>query len=91
MGDVLSGLLAALIAQGVGAPEAARAAVHLHGLAADRRYRELGGPIGITASEVGDAARDILNAAIYGEVAVSGGVAAAQPEWNALASSRPCD
>jgi ADP-dependent NAD(P)H-hydrate dehydratase / NAD(P)H-hydrate epimerase len=65
MGDVLSGLLAALIAQGVDAPAAARAAVHLHGLAADRRYRELGGPIGMTASEVGDAAREILNAAIY--------------------------
>jgi hydroxyethylthiazole kinase-like uncharacterized protein yjeF len=66
MGDVLSGLLAALIAEGASAADAARAAVHLHGLAADQRYRELGGPIGMTASEVGDAAREILNAAIYG-------------------------
>jgi ADP-dependent NAD(P)H-hydrate dehydratase / NAD(P)H-hydrate epimerase len=65
MGDVLSGLLGALIAQGAGATAATCAAVHLHGLAADRRYRELDGPIGMTASEVADAAREILNVAIY--------------------------
>jgi len=65
MGDVLSGLLGALIAQGAGATAATCAAVHLHGLAADRRYRELGGPVGMTASEVADVAREILNAAIY--------------------------
>ena len=65
MGDVLSGLLGALIGQGAEATMATCAAVHLHGLAADRRYRELGGPVGMTASEVADVAREILNAAIY--------------------------
>ena len=65
MGDVLSGLLGALIAQGASATVATCAAVHLHGLAADRRYRELSGPIGMTASEVADVAREILNVAIY--------------------------
>jgi len=65
MGDVLSGMLGALIAQGASAPVATCAAVHLHGLSADCRYRELGGPIGMTASEVADDARSILNAAIY--------------------------
>jgi hydroxyethylthiazole kinase-like uncharacterized protein yjeF len=65
MGDVLSGLLGALIAQGASATAATCAAVHLHGLAADRRCRELSGPIGMTASEVADAAREILNVAIY--------------------------
>jgi ADP-dependent NAD(P)H-hydrate dehydratase / NAD(P)H-hydrate epimerase len=65
MGDVLSGLLGALIGQGASAAAATCAAVHLHGLAADRRCRELGGPIGMTASEVTDAAREILNGEIY--------------------------
>jgi hydroxyethylthiazole kinase-like uncharacterized protein yjeF len=65
MGDVLSGLLGALIAQRASATAATCAAVHLHGLAADRRYRELSGPIGMTASEVADVAREILNVAIY--------------------------
>jgi hydroxyethylthiazole kinase-like uncharacterized protein yjeF len=66
MGDVLSGLLGALLAQGASTTLATCAAVRLHGLAADRRYRDLGGPIGMTASEVADAAREILNIAIYG-------------------------
>jgi hydroxyethylthiazole kinase-like uncharacterized protein yjeF len=65
MGDVLSGLLGALVAQGASAMVATCAAVHLHGLAGDRRNRELSGPIGMTASEVADAAREILNGAIY--------------------------
>ena len=65
MGDVLSGILGALIAQGAQAANATRAAVHVHGLAADRCRQQLGGPVGMTASEVTDAARDILNGAIY--------------------------
>jgi hydroxyethylthiazole kinase-like uncharacterized protein yjeF len=68
MGDVLSGVLGALIAQGAQAANATRAAVHLHGLAADRCRQKQGGPIGMTASEVADAARDILNSAIYAKV-----------------------
>lgn len=61
MGDVLTGMLAALIAQGV-APEAALAAgVYLHGAAADAAVAEGRGPVGLTASEVIDAARDLVN------------------------------
>jgi hydroxyethylthiazole kinase-like uncharacterized protein yjeF len=71
MGDVLSGVLGALIAQGATPAAAACAAVHLHGLAADHLCREMGGPVGMTASEVTDAARDILNAAIYGQLGQS--------------------
>lgn len=41
-GDVLAGVLAALLAQGVEPGLAARAAVELHGLAGDRAGRELG-------------------------------------------------
>ena len=65
MGDVLSGVLGALVAQGTPAPLATCAAVHLHGLAADRCRSQQGGPIGITASEIITAAREILNGAIY--------------------------
>jgi len=65
MGDVLSGVLGALIAQGAPAVTATCAAVCLHGLAADRCRQQVGGPVGITASEVTVAAREILNSAIY--------------------------
>jgi len=65
MGDALSGMLGALIAQGAPAPLATCAAVHLHGLAADQCRAQQGGPIGITASEVIGAARAILNGSIY--------------------------
>jgi NAD(P)H-hydrate epimerase len=41
-GDVLTGLLGALLAQGVAAPLAARAAPLLHGLAADWAAHDLG-------------------------------------------------
>jgi len=39
--------------------------VHLHGLAADRCRARQGGPIGISASEIIDTARELLNRAIY--------------------------
>jgi hydroxyethylthiazole kinase-like uncharacterized protein yjeF len=65
MGDVLSGILGAFLAQGAEAGAALLAAVHLHGLAADTLLEEAGGPIGMTATEVTEAARAILNAAIY--------------------------
>ena len=67
MGDVLSGMIGALISQRAEPAQATYAAVHLHGLAADRLAEEHGGPIGMTASEVSAAARAILNEAIYGE------------------------
>ena len=65
MGDVLSGIVAALIAQGADPMFAASAGVYLHGAAADRLYQRIGGPIGMTASEVVESAREVLNAAIY--------------------------
>lgn len=61
MGDVLTGLIASLLAQGWPAEPALIAAVHLHGAAADRLAREGIGPIGLTAGEVVDAARGVFN------------------------------
>ena len=61
MGDVLSGLIVALLAQRWPAESALLAATHLHGAAADRLAREGIGPIGLTASEVCDAARGVFN------------------------------
>ncbi len=52
MGDVLSGVVGALICQGLCHPEAARAAVYLHGLAGDLLFKTMG--IGYIASEVAD-------------------------------------
>ncbi|KIA80094.1 carbohydrate kinase [Chromobacterium piscinae] len=49
-GDVLTGLLAALLAQRLPAFEAAALAVCLHGLAGDDYRLEAGGPIGLAAS-----------------------------------------
>ena len=51
-GDVLTGLIAALICQGLAPFEAAQLAVHLHGLAGDRAAAELG--------EVSTIAADLL-------------------------------
>ncbi|MFQ5735060.1 MAG: NAD(P)H-hydrate dehydratase, partial [Planctomycetaceae bacterium] len=50
-GDVLTGLLAALLAQGMPAFEAAQLAVHLHGLAGDLVAEELTQP-GLIASDL---------------------------------------
>lgn len=61
MGDVLSGLLVALLAQGWPAESALLAATHLHGAAADRLAREGIGPVGLTAGEVCDASRGVFN------------------------------
>ena len=60
-GDVLSGLVVALIAQGWPALEGLLAAVHLHGLAADERVAAGCGPVGLTAGEVIDGARTCFN------------------------------
>lgn len=61
MGDVLTGLVVGLLAQGWPPEAALIAAVHLHGAAADRLAREGIGPIGLSASETIDAARGIFN------------------------------
>jgi hydroxyethylthiazole kinase-like uncharacterized protein yjeF len=60
-GDVLSGLCGALLAQGWPTWEAALAAVWLHGQAADDLVAGGTGPIGVTASELIPAIRDVLN------------------------------
>ncbi len=65
-GDVLSGFVAALIAQGLAPRDALLLGVHLHGAAADRLVEGGIGPIGMTASEVIDAGRALLNEWVYG-------------------------
>jgi ADP-dependent NAD(P)H-hydrate dehydratase len=60
-GDVLSGLIASLLAQGFDPAIAVPAAVWLHGAAADVLARRLGGPIGVTASELIDEIRLLRN------------------------------
>jgi hydroxyethylthiazole kinase-like uncharacterized protein yjeF len=62
-GDVLSGLLGALLAQGMDAKAALRYAVCLHGATADALVAQGIGPLGLTASELPDATRALLNAA----------------------------
>jgi hydroxyethylthiazole kinase-like uncharacterized protein yjeF len=64
MGDVLTGMIASLLAQGAQARTAAAAAVWLHGAAGDALAQQGNGPIGISASEVIGAARRLLNATI---------------------------
>ena len=54
MGDVLTGLIAGFLAQGLSAEAAAHTAVYLHGAAADTLAESVG-PIGYLASEVMDA------------------------------------
>ena len=61
MGDVLTGFIGALLAQGADSRQALLAGVHLHGAAADSLVAGGTGPIGITASEVIAAARALLN------------------------------
>lgn len=53
MGDVLTGLIAALLGQGLPAFDACRLAVHVHGAAGDRLARRIG-PIGFLARELAD-------------------------------------
>jgi hydroxyethylthiazole kinase-like uncharacterized protein yjeF len=57
MGDVLSGMLGALLAQRYSGETALVLGVHLHGAAAD----SLGGPVGLTAGELVEPSRRIWN------------------------------
>lgn len=60
-GDVLTGFITALLAQGWPPLDALLGAVHLHGSAADALVAAGCGPLGLTAGELIDAARAILN------------------------------
>lgn len=60
-GDVLSGIIGSLMAQGLNGLDAASAGVYIHGAAADALVASGTGPIGLTASEVALAARNIIN------------------------------
>ena len=68
MGDVLTGITTALLAQGMAPEQALCAAVWLHGTAADVCVESGNlpklGPLGLTASEVILAARTLLNSLI---------------------------
>jgi hydroxyethylthiazole kinase-like uncharacterized protein yjeF len=61
MGDVLTGLVTALLAQGWPTEQALLAGVHLHGAAADELVANGIGPVGLTAGEVIDTARRLFN------------------------------
>ena len=64
-GDVLTGLIASLVAQGMDKKltpwEAACLGVEVHAMAADRLLAKLGGPIGMTPSELILEIRQVLN------------------------------
>jgi ADP-dependent NAD(P)H-hydrate dehydratase / NAD(P)H-hydrate epimerase len=61
MGDVLTGIIAAMLAQGADAKQALLAGVHLHGAAGDALAAGAHGPIGMTATDVVTAARTLFN------------------------------
>lgn len=60
-GDVLTGLIASLIAQGLTPFDAAKLGVFAHGLAADNLVAAGVGPRGVTASEVLLEVRNVIN------------------------------
>ena len=60
-GDVLCGLVASLLAQRLQPAEAARAAVWLHGTAADDLVAAGIGPVGLVATELIPAIRASIN------------------------------
>ena len=62
MGDVLTGLIAALLGQNLSGFEAARMGVYCHGAAADLVAQQIG-PVGYLAREVADALPAALSAA----------------------------
>ena len=65
MGDVLTGLIAGLITQGMEAGAAAQTGVYLHGLAADR-MAQTKAPVGYLATEVIDAIPEAMDELLSG-------------------------
>ena len=63
-GDALSGMLAAFLALGMDAWDAARLGVYLHGAAGDAASHHGMGPHGLTASEIIFEARSLLNSGL---------------------------
>ena len=61
MGDVLAGMLGALLAQGYTGETALVLGTHLHGAAGDELAKGNTGPVGMTASELTDTARRLWN------------------------------
>ncbi|MDR2220654.1 MAG: NAD(P)H-hydrate dehydratase [Methylobacillus sp.] len=61
MGDALSGIMGALVAQGMALDQAALLGAWLHGAAADALVEQGMGPLGLTASEVALKARELIN------------------------------
>lgn len=66
-GDVLSGVIGSLIAQGMSGFDAACAGVFVHGAAADALVARGTGPMGLTASEVAIEVRATINALNRGQ------------------------
>lgn len=58
-GDVLTGIIAALLAQGLGSYDAACLAVYIHGLAGDAAAEKLG-VYSMTAGDIADSISDVL-------------------------------
>ncbi len=74
MGDVLTGMIAALLSQGVEPKTALLAGVYLHGAAADQAAARGMGPAGLTASETIEAARALLNQRRIGKAEYSSAI-----------------
>ena len=64
-GDVLGGMIGALLAQRLPPYEAALAGVYLHGLAADTLCAQGDGPSGLTAGELAPMVRKLMNRLFY--------------------------
>ena len=60
-GDVLSGIIGGLVAQGLNCLQATKLGVYVHDAAADSLVANGIGPVGLTASEVALEARNQIN------------------------------